>query len=236
MMDTSRFTRLRLSLVVPVVALAAIAAGGCGDEESATDSATTTTVATTTAATGADCTSAAPASKPDRPTFTEAPPMTIDASKTYTATIETSCGTIVVALDAKAAPKGVNNFVFLAKEGFYDGLTWHRVSPDFVIQGGDPTGDGSGGPGYTVVTETPTDAYAIGDVAYAKFPTDPAGTAGSQFFVITGGGNPQLPPDYGRFGHVTEGQDVAKKIESFNQGDGPPTQPLYIEKVTITEQ
>ena len=114
-----------------------------------------------------------------------APPETIDPAKTYTAVISTSCGDMTVALDAKAAPKGVNNFVFLARQGFYDGLTWHRVVKGFVIQGGDPVGTGGGGPGYDVVTELPADGYPLGTLSYAKTSNAPAGDAGSQFFVVT---------------------------------------------------
>ncbi len=173
--------------------------------------------------------------------------MTIDTTKTYTATFLTTCGTFTVALDAKSAPKGVNNFVFLARQGFYDGLTWHRVVPNFVIQGGDPAGDGTGGPGYSVVTETPANGYQDGDLAWAKTSTEAPGTAGSQFFVVTGDVSPldstkqvtngHTTYDYGVFGRITSGFAVAKKIESFapSSGDGPPTQPMYIFRVTITE-
>lgn len=174
---------------------------------------------------------------PQKPTFAAAPPLTIDPAKTYVATITTSEGPIVVALDAKSAPTSVNNFVFLARQGFYDGLPFHRVSKGLVIQGGDPKGDGSGGPGYDVATEAPTGAYTIGSVAWAKTGTDPAGTAGSQFFIGTGPGITSLPQDYGIIGQVTEGLDVAQKIESFApaSGDGAPTKPVLIEKVTIAE-
>jgi cyclophilin family peptidyl-prolyl cis-trans isomerase len=167
--------------------------------------------------------------------------MTVDPAKTYTATIDTSCGPIVVALDAKNSPKGVNNFVFLAREGFYDGLSWHRAVTNFVIQGGDPKGDGTGGPGYSVVTEWPKDAYKTGDLAWAKSGAEPAGSAGSQFFVTTGDPSPLNGTkqgsqyDYGYFGHVTSGLDNAKKIESLSPGDGAPTTPVYITKVTIKE-
>jgi cyclophilin family peptidyl-prolyl cis-trans isomerase len=171
--------------------------------------------------------------------------MTIDPAKTYTATISTSCGDIVVALDAKNAPKGVNNFVSLARQGFYDGLTFHRAVKDFVIQGGDPKGDGSGGPGYdNVVTELPKDGYPLGTLAYAKTGAAAAGSAGSQFFVVTSDHPASLEQkqngeyQYGVFGHVTSGIAVAKKMEGFAPaaGDGPPSRPLYIFKVTITEK
>jgi cyclophilin family peptidyl-prolyl cis-trans isomerase len=172
------------------------------------------------------------------------PAMTIDPAKTYTAVISTSCGDITVALDAKNAPKGVNNFVFLARQGFFDGLTWHRASKDFVIQGGDPKGDGTGSPGYSnVVTELPKNGYPLGTLAYAKTGAAPAGSAGSQFFVVTGDRPPSIETktdgsyQYGVFGHVTKGIEVAKKMEGFApaSGDGPPTKPIYIDKVTITE-
>jgi len=163
------------------------------------------------------------------------PGMTIDTTKTYTTKIVTSEGTIEAALDAKNNPQGTNNFVFLARDHFYDGLTFHRAAKDFVIQGGDPKGDGSGGPGYTIQVEKPTGPYKIGDLAYAKTGADPPGSAGSQFFVITGARGVALPQDYAYFGHVTKGLDVAKKIESYAppSGDGKPTKQVKIEKVTI---
>lgn len=165
------------------------------------------------------------------------PPMSIDRAAAYTAQLETSCGTITVALDAQHAPVATNNFVFLANQGFYDGLTFHRAAKDFVIQGGDPKGDGSGGPGYTVVGEVPTDGYPIGSLAAAKTGSDPPGTFGSQFFVVTGSQGATLPDDYARFGTVTGGLDVAQKIDSFApaSGDGAPTRPVYLFKVSITE-
>src|SRR5256885_13116875 len=105
------------------------------------------------------CNDTKPPENPNRPTFTAEPPMTVDKAKKYTATIDTSCGKITVDLDAKGAPHSVNNFVFLADKHFYDGLTWHRVVKDFVIQGGDPQGNGSGGPGHEVGGELPQDGY-----------------------------------------------------------------------------
>jgi len=177
------------------------------------------------------------ASKPITRTYSSPPPMTIDENATYTATMDTSEGTITLALDPKTAPIATNNFVFLARNRFYDGLTIHRASKDFVIQGGDPKGDGSGGPGYTVVGEVPTDHYPVGALAAAKGGTEPAGTMGSQFFIVTGTNGETLPNDYARFGDVTKGLDVAQKIESFApaSGDGTPTQKVTINKVTVKE-
>jgi len=169
--------------------------------------------------------------------FDAPPKMSIDPAATYTAKIETSEGTMTAALDAKSAPVATNNFVFLARKGFYDGLKFHRIVKDFVIQGGDPKGDGSGGPGYTVTGEVPTDGYPIGALAAAKTDAEKAGTFGSQFFIVTGQNGTTLPNEYARFGRVDQGLDVAKKIESYApDADGqPPKKDVTIEKITITE-
>jgi cyclophilin family peptidyl-prolyl cis-trans isomerase len=214
----------------------------------------TTTVASTVATPGATvpaaelaavkCNTTKPPTTAAKNQKQSAPPQTIDPAKTYTALISTSCGDITVALDAKNAPKGVNNFVFLARQGFYDGLTWHRVVKDFVIQGGDPLGTGGGSPGYSTPTEMPLDGYPLGTLAYAKTSDAAAGDAGSQFFVVTSDHPGSLEQkangsyQYGVFGHVTAGIAVAKKMEGFAPatGDGPPIRPLYIFKVTITEK
>jgi cyclophilin family peptidyl-prolyl cis-trans isomerase len=170
--------------------------------------------------------------------------MTIDPSKTYTATMVTSCGQIVLQLDAVHAPIGVNSFVFLAKKGFYDGLTFHRIVSGFVIQGGDPKGDGSGGPGYQFATETsPKVTFdSAGLLAYANSGAD---TNGSQFF-ITLAPTPQLDPSASQsftiFGKVIKGLDVVQKIGAIPGTPNPgiqgensvPTQTVYIESVTIS--
>ena len=175
-----------------------------------------------------------PVKNPTR-TYAAPPPTVIDPTLTYTATVCTSQGVITMSLDTKNAPVAANNFVFLAGNGFYDGLTFHRASKDFVIQGGDPKGDGSGGPGYTVKGEVPTDHYPIGALAAAKTGAEPAGTMGSQFFIVTGSQGQTLPNDYARFGKVTSGQKVADTIESFapSSGDGAPTKKVTIDKITI---
>ena len=178
----------------------------------------------------------AAASKKNR-SYKKAPKMTIDTSKTYTATMVTSCGTIEMKLDPKLAPKTVNSFVFLARQHFFDGLIFHRVARDFVIQGGDPTGTGNGGPGYKTVDVPPKGTtYSAGTVAMAKGGTEPAGTSGSQFFIVTGE-NPSLSPDYAIIGTVVKGQDVANKIGALpienGASDGKPVQTVYIVKVTI---
>ena len=146
-------------------------------------------------------------------TFKTAPPMTIDPKKSYMATLTTSKGNIVVALDASAAPQTVNNFVFLANQGFYDGLTFHRVVPGFVIQGGDPLGTGTGGPGYTVPAEIKL-PHVEGAIAMARLgdqQNPQRASSGSQFY-ITLAPTPNLDGAYTAFGHVTSGMDVVKKI------------------------
>jgi cyclophilin family peptidyl-prolyl cis-trans isomerase len=192
--------------------------------------------AATPTTTADSCTHTAPA-RGSTKTYKKAPPMTIDAAKTYTATMTTSCGAITILLDAKEAPNTVNSFVFLAKEHFYDGLKFHRDVPDFVVQGGDPAGTGSGGPGYQLATEPPKDGYKAGSVAMANAG---AGTTGSQFFLTwTANGAKSLggPPYlYSILGQITKGLDVVKRMGSFgNPDDGPPTKALYIVKVTIAE-
>jgi len=142
-----------------------------------------------------------------------APPMTIDVKKSYVATITTSKGNIVVALDASAAPQTANNFVFLANQGFFDGLTFHRVVPGFVIQGGDPLGNGTGGPGYTVPAEIKL-PHVEGAIAMARLgdqQNPQRASSGSQFY-ITLAPTPQLDGAYTAFGKVTSGMDVVKKI------------------------
>jgi peptidyl-prolyl cis-trans isomerase B (cyclophilin B) len=165
-----------------------------------------------------------------------APGLQLDRSKTYTATVATSCGTFVFELDSKDAPKTGGSFVSLVRKGFYDGLGFHRISPGFVIQGGDPAGDGSGGPGYKVRERPPKDVvYSEGTVAMAKAGNEPAGTSGSQFFVVTGS-TADLPPDYALLGQVTKGLDAVHRIEDeASTSDGPPKQPIVIKKITIAE-
>src|SRR3989441_1744261 len=144
--------------------------------------------------------------------YSSAPAMSIDSNKNYSATIDTSRGPIVVDLFTQDAPKTVNNFVFLAREGFYDGTKFHRVIKDFMVQGGDPTGTGRGGPGYRFQDElqnAPRDGYKKGIVAMANGGPN---TNGSQFFIMEA--DYRLPPSYVAFGRVTNGQDVVTKIAS----------------------
>ncbi|MGH2706957.1 MAG: peptidylprolyl isomerase [Actinomycetota bacterium] len=168
------------------------------------------------------------------------PAMCIDTDKTYTARIRTSLGPIEVRLADDLQPKTVNSFVFLARKGFYDGLGFHRVVKDFAIQGGDPKGDGSGGPGYKV-TESPRrdTRYPKGAVAMAKAGADPPGTSGSQFFLVPGDGAAGLPPEFAVLGRVISGDEVMAKIQAIPTG-GPgegskPTEPITIVRIDIRE-
>ena len=180
------------------------------------------------------------------PQFVGPPPMTIDRQATYTATFVTSCGTFEVRLRPDIAPEAVNSFVFLAEQGFYDGLTFHRIVDGFVIQGGDPLGDGTGGPGYSFDIETSPEQIfdAAGLLAYAN---GGPSSNGSQFFV-TLAPTPQLDPgeagEFSIFGEVTEGLDVVKRIGKVPGSENPgipgelsvPTEAVYIDSVTIDER
>jgi cyclophilin family peptidyl-prolyl cis-trans isomerase len=172
---------------------------------------------------------------PRDPESREAPTEPLDASKTYTLTFATNCGSFTVTLDPQVAPKTAASLVALAQDGYFDDTIFHRVVPGFVIQGGDPTQSGSGGPGYSTVDVPPSDAaYTKGVVAMAKSGVEAPGTAGSQFFVVTGE-DAGLPPEYAIAGEVTEGMDTAERIDALGIGDGPPSQPVVVSSVTVGE-
>src|SRR5262245_23203907 len=164
--------------------------------------------------------------------FPEAPELGIDPSKRYTATIDTSLGPLVVALDAAGAPKTVNNFVFLALHHYYDGVIFHRIISGFMCQGGDPTGTGTGGPGYRFEDELPKPGrYEIGSVAMANAGPN---TNGSQFFIVSGPNGVGLPPLYSLFGKVVNGLDILETMQrvSTNSKDRPD-EDVVIKSVTI---
>jgi cyclophilin family peptidyl-prolyl cis-trans isomerase len=151
------------------------------------------------------------------------------------AVVETSEGSFTIRLNAVEAPNAVGSFEKLARDGFFDGLGFHRIVPGFVIQGGDPKGDGTGGPGYTTVDPPPADTqYVKGVVAMAKRGDEAAGSAGSQFFVVLGG-NVGLPPDYAVLGKVTSGMATVERIGELGGPDERPTKPVTIKKITIRE-
>jgi peptidyl-prolyl cis-trans isomerase B (cyclophilin B) len=166
--------------------------------------------------------------------FEQAPPMCIDPAKTYTAEVKTNFGDFTIEFDAEKAPNTVNNFVVLSRYHYYDGVSCHRVVPNFVIQCGDPEGTGGGGPGYTFDDELPEEGeYVLGSLAMANSGPN---TNGSQFFVISGPDGTQLPPQYSLFGQVTEGLDTTiETIAALGQPDETPSEPVQILSVTITE-
>jgi cyclophilin family peptidyl-prolyl cis-trans isomerase len=162
------------------------------------------------------------------------PAQALTAGKTYVARVLTSCGEFDITLDPKRAPRTGGSFASLVGKRFYDGLTFHRIVPGFVIQGGDPKGDGSGGPGYSVTEAPPQNlVYSKGVVAMAKTATEASGTSGSQFFVVTGE-DAGLPPDYALLGKVTKGQEVVDKIGVVAvDSQEAPTQPVVIRSIRI---
>ena len=165
--------------------------------------------------------------------FDAEPAMGIDPAKRYTAVMETSKGTLTISLDPIAAPRTVNSFVFLARNGYYDGVVFHRIIPGFVVQGGDPTGTGRGGPGYKFADELPAPGrYEVGSLAMANSGPD---TNGSQFFIISGSDGVRLPPSYSLFGKVVSGLETVSALDAAGSGGGSPKERVHIESVTITE-
>lgn len=232
---------MRKAVLFIVIALA-LTGAGCGGSSSddtapSTDASTETTAADTTV--GADgCTDVdVPPAREDG--GQTAPAERLDPEKTYDLVFKTNCGSFTVRLDLEKAPATSASLVSLAKSGFYDDMIFHRIVPGFVIQGGDPTQTGSGGPGYQTVDPPPADTtYAEGVVAMAKGAPEPAGTSGSQFFVVSGPNAATLPPDYAVVGTVTSGMDTVKRIDGFgdvNDVEGTPTRPVVIESVTVVE-
>jgi len=208
-----------LALIAAGVVAAILISRGGGDDDSGT----------TASAAGCE---QVEAPKPMQVSFGK-PKQTVKQGEALTAVVETSCGSFEIALDAQRAPKTVNSFVFLAEEGFYDGLGFHRVAPGFVIQGGDPLGNGTGGPGYSVDEDPPANlAYTKGVVAMAKSSAEPPGRSGSQFFVVLGA-DAGLPPEYALVGRVDEGFDVVERIGDLGTPAEEPKQAVLIEKLSI---
>ncbi|MGH9283125.1 MAG: peptidylprolyl isomerase [Acidimicrobiales bacterium] len=172
-------------------------------------------------------------SSPKRQRFDGSPPMCIDPEKSYTAEMVTTKGSLVIALDPAAAPVTVNNFVFLARYHYFEGIHFHRVIPGFVLQGGDPDGTGRGGPGYRFEDELPKPGrYELGSLAMANAGKN---TNGSQFFIISGPDGMRLPPDYSLFGKVVKGLEVVSAIDAIGSSSGNPREKVVIEAVSISE-
>jgi peptidyl-prolyl cis-trans isomerase B (cyclophilin B) len=208
--------------------LACVALAGCGGDDDEGEGAATTNTGTAASSSPGSCTEADPPHPREEggEKQTELP-----EGKSAELLVETNCGNFTIDLDEEAAPKTVASVAGLAEAGFYDDTTFHRIVPGFVIQGGDPTATGAGGPGYSTV-DTPAEStkYTHGVVAMAKTPTEAPGTSGSQFFIVTGA-DIGLPPEYAVIGKVTEGLDVVDKIGRL--GDATTEEPTQV--VVISE-
>jgi peptidylprolyl isomerase/peptidyl-prolyl cis-trans isomerase B (cyclophilin B) len=187
---------------------------------------------------GTDC-PATDGSAPRHTKFAAEPKMCIDVAKKYVALMETSKGNMTFDLDPKRAPKTVNSFVFLARQHYFEGIKFHRVVPNFVLQAGDPLSIiddprvGSGGPGYEFADELPQPGeYKVGSLVMANAGPN---TNGSQFFIVSGPNGVTLPPNYALFGQLSDGQSTVDAIGALAVTDGPPSEPVIINKVTITE-
>jgi cyclophilin family peptidyl-prolyl cis-trans isomerase len=212
-------------LLIAVLALTA-----CGGKKEAAS------LGTTNGTTTVDSDGCHPIKTPDPETrHVPKPTITLDAKKTYDVTLETNCGSITIRLDVKDSPKTTASFVSLVRRHYFVDTVFHRIIPNFVIQGGDPTGTGSEGPGYETVEPPPASTkYTDGVVAMAKTEPEAPGTAGSQFFIVIGSDAATLPPDYALLGKVTEGLDVAKRIGNFGDPNtGAITRLVEIEKATV---
>jgi peptidyl-prolyl cis-trans isomerase B (cyclophilin B) len=219
--DRNKLIALGIFALIAVAAVVAILIGRSGGDD---DSATT-------ASSSSGCKQVA-APKPKEVSLS-APKQTVTNGEKLTAVVETSCGTFEIALDSKRAPKTVNSFIFLSEEGFYDGLGFHRVAPGFVIQGGDPLGNGTGGPGYSVDEKPPANlAYTKGVVAMAKSSAEPPGRSGSQFYVVLAP-DAGLPPEYALVGKVDEGLEVVETIGKLGTPEEKPKLTVLIEKISI---
>jgi len=207
-----------------VLVLVLAACGGGGSKESATSGTSTDSNGCTTV----------DQQKPAARTAAK-PKQGLSPSKTYAVTITTNCGSFTIDLATKTSPATTASFVSLVRKGFYDHTIFHRIVPGFIIQGGDPTASGLGGPGYSVVdAPPPTTRYTLGTVAMAKTQAEPAGTSGSQFFVVTAQ-DAGLPPDYAVLGEVKDGLDTVTRIGGLGDpGTEEPTQIVEIQKATVS--
>jgi cyclophilin family peptidyl-prolyl cis-trans isomerase len=236
------------SLTALLALLALLVAPGCGDDDSGSgDKGSDAATAAQKAGGGGSSTTDEPAPtkcldvkapKPKPDGGQQRPKQKLDPARTYDVTFRTSCGDFVVRLDVKGAPNTAASFASLVRKGFYDGTVFHRIVPGFVIQGGDPTAAGSGGPGYSTVDRPPANArYTRGVVSMAKTATEPPGTSGSQFYVVSGA-DAGLPPDYAIVGKVVEGLDTVARIDRLgdpNSGStGVPLRPVVVDRATLS--
>ena len=211
--------------LVALLAVVGLLAGGCGSDDEATDATTES----------AGC---PPVEGTETQTqqFDAAPPDCLTPGATYEAIVTTNKGEFTITLDPESGPAAANNFVFLARNQYFDDTPCHRIIPNFVVQCGDPTGTGTGGPGYTIVDEPPEPGqYQVGSIAMAK--TLEPDSAGSQFFIIIGANGAALPPEYALFGQVTDGLEstVAAMAAAGTPGEGIPSEPIDIQSIRIVE-
>lgn len=218
------------ALAAGLVAVALVGCGGADSKGKAT-------------ASSSPCRKVAAPSPHRERTQVARPTGALPAGSVWDVTLVTNCGAMTVRVDAGISPRAAASFVSLARSGFYNGLSFHRIVPGFVIQGGDPLGNGLGGPGYTTVDRPdPGQAYTRGTVAMAKSPDQPAGAGGSQFFIVTGE-EAQLPAEYAVLGRVSQGGGTADLITSVGVDpkgqvpggtpDGRPASPVVIETVSV---
>jgi cyclophilin family peptidyl-prolyl cis-trans isomerase len=220
------FVVLAAALVVPTL----LAGCGGGKKADSTTTAPTTATAAPPAKQDGCVTVAAPRLKPRKETR---PTGRLPRTKIYDVTMVTNCGSFTIRMDQAQSPNAASSFVSLVQRGFFDKTVFHRIVPGFVIQGGDPTATGMGGPGYSTVDTPPKDAsYTHGVVAMAKTATQPAGTAGSQFFIVTVA-NAGLPPDYAIIGKVVRGLPVVDHIGTLGDASQQPTQVVEIRQATV---
>ncbi len=259
--ETKRRQNLRRMIIVGVVAVVVLVTGALLFTGGGSTPTTTTTTASAASSTTTSTTTTVPNSKApggisqskanalavaagcptststrvNTLTWPKAPAMTIDKTKTYYAHVVTTAGTFVIKLDPQGAPVTTNNFVFLAEHKYFNCVIFHRVIPGFVIQGGDPTGTGTGGPGYSIPDELPkagNPTYPLYSVAMANAG---ANTGGSQFFIVTGASGEALPNSYSLFGQVVSGLNAVKVINAAGSASGvPPTITHRMLSVTIS--
>ncbi len=221
-----------VAIVALTIALA-LAIAACGESA---ESAETTPAPTPSPAPSPD----QPSEEPTIKQYADYPPMTIDATKSYTAVMVTNLGEMKFKLLPTEAPLAVNNFVFLVREGYYDGVVFHRVIPGFMAQSGDPSGTGSGGPGYSFEIESPQRPYLRGVLAMANRMSPD--TNGSQFFIVFDDLTNRLDPNFTLFGEMTEGDATLAAIEAVPVSVGPsgersaPQQEIVITKIEVHEQ
>ena len=227
------------AVVIAGIVVITLITGDDGDDTSSTSTTLPTTETTTEEQAAETATEAVwdPAVRCAPDGGSGEPEVALDPETLYTATIATNQGEIVAELDTVNAPIGAAHFIKLAQDGFYDGLTWHRVIDDFMIQGGDPNGDGTGGTGNPGVSAEPsTNGYPLGSLAAAKTGADPAGTFDAQFFITTGDQGVTLSNDYACFGSVTSGFEVAQGMDALQAAGGDaPSEELTIDSIEITE-